>query len=77
MDDLTEENPDALLLDGFEAAFIGVARRCGQPSLAVYDRDRCLRILMARDGLTEEEAEEYFSYNTRSVGWPYDAHRAG
>lgn len=42
---LAEENPEALLLDGFEEAFVGIARRCGQPSLAVYDRDTCLAVL--------------------------------
>ena len=38
---ITDENPDALFADGFDNALIGVARRCGQPSLAVYDREKC------------------------------------
>ncbi len=67
IEDLAEENPEALLLDGFEAAFVGIARRCGQPSLAVYDRHRCLRILMDRDGMTPEDAEEFFSFNTEGA----------
>lgn len=62
--DLAEENPEALLLDGFEAAFVGVARRCGQPSLAVYDAELCIRVLMQRDGMTEDEAVEFFDFNT-------------
>lgn len=63
MERLAEENPEALLLDGFEDAFVGIARRCGQPSLAVYDRRACLSVLRRR-GITAEEAEEYFEYNT-------------
>ena len=57
-------NPDALLADGFEDALIGVAERCSQPALAVYDTARCLQILQRRDGMTVEEAAEYFSFNT-------------
>jgi hypothetical protein len=61
---IAEINPDALLADGFEGAFLGVAERCSQPALAVYDVGRCLHILQSRDGMTEEEAAEYFSFNT-------------
>lgn len=63
IDDLAEENPEALTLDGFDEAFVGIARRCGQPSLAVYDRGLCLGVL-ERQGMTPEEAEEFFTYNT-------------
>jgi len=61
--DLAEENPDALLANGFEAAFIGVCRRFGQPPLAAYDVAECLRILVDRDEMSYEEAEEYFEFN--------------
>lgn len=64
---LEDENPDALLLDGFEDAFIGIARRCGQPALAVYDRDRCLDLLVRRDGMSYEEAEEFFEFNVQGA----------
>lgn len=63
---LADENPEALLADGFEDAFVGIARRCGQPSLAVYDCDLCVRVLMERDGMDELEAWEYLEFN--SVG---------
>lgn len=63
IDQLTEENPDALLADGFEAALIGIARRCGQPSLAVYDISKCIKILEKRHKLSNEEAWEYFDFN--------------
>ena len=51
-----------LLADGFEDALIGVGFQFNTP-IAVYDRAQCLHILMARDGMTEDEAEEYFSFN--------------
>lgn len=62
-DILAEENPDALLVDDLDGAFVGVARRCGQPSLAVYDYDKAVEIFMERDDLTYEEAVEWMEYN--------------
>jgi len=67
MEMLGEENPEALLFDGFEDAFVGIARRCAQPALAVYDREKCLEILCKRDGMTYEEAEECFGFNTEGA----------
>jgi fucose permease len=52
-----------LLVDGFEDAFLGVGMRCGQPDIAVYDWHICVQVLMDRDGMTEEEAEEWMSFN--------------
>ena len=60
---LAEYNSVALLADGCEDALIGVAEVFNRPHLAVYDRDKCLNILMDRDGRTEEEAEDFFTYN--------------
>lgn len=61
---LCGENPDALLADGFEGAFIGYGAQYGSPPLAIYDTERCVDILMRRDEMTYEEAMEYLSFNT-------------
>lgn len=63
IDYLAEINPEALLADGFEDALIGYCERCGTQPLAVYDVDKCIKILVERDGMTDEEAWDYFSYN--------------
>jgi len=52
-----------LLADGFEEAFMGVVESMGTPPKACYDRTQCLTILMKRDGMSSEEAEEYFNFN--------------
>lgn len=57
-------NEEGLLADGYEEAFIGMVERCGQPSLACYDAEKCLEILMKRDGMTYEEAQSWFEFNT-------------
>jgi hypothetical protein len=57
-------SPDALLADGFDEAILGIAERCTQPALVVYDTQKCIEILMTRDGMTYDEAWEYFDFNT-------------
>ena len=51
-----------LLADGFENAFMGIGRQFNTV-FSVYDYDKCIDILMSRDGMTEEEAEEHMSFN--------------
>jgi len=52
-----------LLADGFGDAIIGVGERSGSGNVVVYDADHCLKILVT-DGMTYDEAQEYFSFNT-------------
>ena len=58
-----ETDEEIMLMDGFEEAFIGFSRRCGQPTLATYSFDKMIQILVERDGMDVIEAEEYVSYN--------------
>lgn len=57
-------NEDALMADGFEEAIIGVAERCSQPALVVYDAERCIEILVERDNMSLNDAKEFFEFNT-------------
>ena len=54
---------ELLLAGGFEDAFVGTGERCGQPTIAVYDRKKCIDVLEKRDGPTREEAIEFFEFN--------------
>ena len=62
-----EENyydyPHLLLADGFEQAFVGVVEGMGFAPKACYDKWKCYDILMERDGMSFEEATEYFEFN--------------
>ena len=58
-----------MLLDGFEDALIGTCDRIGQPTLAAYDYDKCIDILV-KDMTTIDDdddphlmAVEYFDFN--------------
>lgn len=61
---MAELNPDALLADGFEDALVGWTVNHHHAHVAVYDVARCLHILVDRDAMTEEEADEFLSFNT-------------
>lgn len=64
LDDLVEEMEEGVLLaDGFDDALLGYAQRTGQPPVAIYDRAKCIDILMNRDAMNLEEAEEHFEFN--------------
>ena len=51
-----------LFADGFEDCVIGYFKRCGQPTVIAYDAEKCIDKL-AEDGITREEAIEYFEFN--------------
>ena len=59
---ISDLEPDALLADGFEDALIGTVTIFDK-MLALYDEQKCIEILVKRDGMTEEEAQEFFSFN--------------
>ncbi len=62
MIDFAEVDPDILFADGFAHALIGYVQQFNTV-MALYDRAKCIRILMKRDGMTEEGAEEFFEFN--------------
>lgn len=61
---IAEFNEDALMADGFDEAIIGVASRINLGPLVCYDRHKCIKLLMDREGWDYPEAEEFFEYNT-------------
>lgn len=57
-----ELNEEALFADGFEDALIGYVEIFSK-TIALYDRDKCIEILMKRDGMDYEGAIEFFDFN--------------
>lgn len=60
---LAELEEDILVMDGFDDAIIGYSQRINDPTLAVYSWELMVKILMERDGMSDEEAMEYIDYN--------------
>lgn len=63
-EDVAEANEEMLFADGFDGALIGFVERCATPPVALYDRAKCIEILMLRDTMSYEEAVEFFEFNT-------------
>lgn len=60
-----EQEVAVLLADGLDEALLGLVQQKGAQAeyVACYDRKKVIEILMKRDGMTEEEAEEFFGFN--------------
>jgi hypothetical protein len=60
---LAEVNPEATLWDGFDAALVGLAQRPNASGpVGVYDRELITRVLVDRDGMDEDEADDWISF---------------
>ena len=54
--------------DGFDHCLIGVTELWGVDGFVlVYDVERIVETLMSRDGMTPEEAQEYFEFNIQGA----------
>lgn len=62
LEELRESNPEILTADGFDEALIGTVQVFSK-TVALYDREKCIKILMKRDGMSREDADEYFDFN--------------
>jgi len=59
-----EDNyPDVLIADGFDDAIMGIVERYGMNPVVLYNKDKCLKILQNRDGMSESEAIDFYYYN--------------
>ncbi len=63
---IEELDEPIILLDDLDDALIGIGYRLGPPLAAIYDEQKCIEILM-NQGMTYEEALEYFDFNVSSA----------
>jgi len=61
---LSEANAEMLFADGFDEALMGTD---ATSFCAVYDYEKCLKILVDRDGMSREEAHEFMEFNVVSA----------
>ena len=62
LENLLEKYENLLIMDGFDECIVGVGESCGSEPRVVYDVNKVLHQLM-KEGMTWEEAEEWFSFN--------------
>ena len=58
------EGEDILTADGFDEAILGIDESSMR---VIYSIAKCIKILMSRDEMTEEEALEYIAYNMQGA----------
>lgn len=61
----SEDTP--VVFPGLEAALIGFGRQYTGPKLAVYSAKKMLECFQADDGMTKEEAVEWFDFNVSTL----------
>jgi hypothetical protein len=63
---LSRANPHALIIAGFDHAYIGhTVGTLGRP-VAVYDYEECIDSIVGEGDITEDEAVAYFVFHTLS-----------
>ena len=63
---LRQVNDEIIFADDFDEAIIGyvtISDKC----IAVYDRQKCVDILVKRDKMSRGEAEEFMLYNVEGA----------
>ena len=60
--DIADSDEPLLFVEGHDKAIMGVTERDGV-ALVVYDGGKILRRLRKRDGMSKDEADEFFAYN--------------
>ena len=60
LDQLSDLNPEAVLLENMDVALIGVGYIADADPVAVYSKSRIYNKLLA-DGLSPEDADEYYT----------------
>ena len=62
IEELIENYPDLIRMDGFDDCIIGVTSRFGQSEHFAYSVDKIIDKLM-EDGMNGEDAYEFFQFN--------------
>lgn len=64
-------NGDLLWADGLLNAVIGIATRADGMRVVCYSIEKIIEVFMKRDGMTEEEAYEFYEFNV-ACAWVGD-----
>lgn len=66
--ELVGDDQPVMFYDDLDEAIIGTAERINLGPVVAYDVEKILEIYIERDGMTYEQAQEYFDYNVIG-GW--------
>ena len=60
---IAENYPDCMVANGFGDAILGVVERHGHETVVLYDKNKCIEILMEKHEISEEDAYDHFYYH--------------
>ena len=63
MAEITGHNEDAKIIDGHDNAIVGMVIQKGGNTLLLYDPLKIVDNLMVNDGMTYDDAVEFYEYN--------------
>jgi len=63
----SDTDSEMLVADGLDEAILGVAYRAGSDPVMAYDISKIIKILMERDGMSRDEAVEFYGFNIESA----------
>jgi hypothetical protein len=62
-----KESAETLWIDGADKAVIGFIDRCGYPPVVIYSYPKLCTVFV-KQGMTDEEAAEWVSFNIEGAG---------
>ena len=71
MENAIEGDDDLRWADGLLNAVIGIATRADGMRVVCYSIEKIIEVFMKRDGMTEEEAYEFYEFNV-ACAWVGD-----
>jgi hypothetical protein len=71
-DEIAEINPEALLLDGFDEAIIGMAERINLGPIIAYDVEKIIEILANDMEVEEDDLEDGQSIEDLKISMAYE-----
>ena len=63
LEQITELNPEAIVLDGLNEAIVGIGHSKDLEPRLIYSVNIIILTLMRRDNMTLTEAQEFYDYN--------------
>ena len=63
IDEIAEINPEAMMADGFDEAILGMCIQFGTEPIVAYNYEKCISILMDRDGINRTDAIDFMEFN--------------
>jgi len=63
IEEIAEINPEAMMADGFDEAILGMCIQFGDEPVVAYDYEKCINVLIERDGLNRSDAIDFIEFN--------------